>query len=180
MFSSKSARVGAVLLLSAGLPLLATAPSGAAGGNRCVSVNGVTLVQIGTAECTSTPSEGSLPNIAIANGDHSFAAAHTGDNNQARANGPGSRATAARGGNNIATATGDHSSASAVFSENGVATATGKNSSATVSLSTNGAATATGAGSSADAGMGDHNTAIARGGCTATALDGDNLTATCP
>ena len=147
----------------------------------------------------SPMSTGSHPNIAIASGDHSFAAAHTGANNRARATGPGSEATAARGDNNTATARGSHNNAAAVFSENGIATAIGTNNSVRASLGSNNTATATGANNSVDVGQGDNNTArargagssafalqgdgntaIARGGCTASAISVSNMTVICP
>ena len=95
--------------------------------NLCVSVNGVDRVQLGTATCSSTVSDGAA-NVARANGDGAFAAAGTaaGDSgNRATATGDGATAFATFGDNNTATATGDDAFAIAAFGDNNTATATG-------------------------------------------------------
>src|SRR5689334_12776589 len=123
------------MLLSVGLPVLAvTSRAGAANGeNRCVSVDGVKLVQSGTAECESSPSHGTQPNIAIANGANSQAFVNRGDNNEARANGPNSVALVEFGSDSKATANGPDSGAFAGIGNNNTATANGAKSHALAS-----------------------------------------------
>ncbi len=126
----------------------------------CVSVNGVERVDLGTATCSSTVSDGAA-NVARANGDGAFAEAGfvAGDSgNRATATGDGANAFAEDGDNNTATATGD-ATAFAGDGDNNIATATGDDALAL-------------------AGDGDNNTATATGNCLALAL-GDDQTDSC-
>jgi hypothetical protein len=98
--------VGVVAALTAATVGVASAQGGP---NLCVSVNGVNVVELGTASCFSVESDGAA-NVARATGDGAFAqaGANVGDSgNRATATGDNARAFAVIGDNNTATATGD-------------------------------------------------------------------------
>ena len=129
----------------------------------CVSVNGVDRVDLGTATCFSTVSDGAA-NVARASGDAAFAEAGfvAGDSgNRATATGDGAAATASSGDNNTVTATGDLAFAFADDGDSNTATATGD-------------------GANAGAFSGDNNTATATatGACTVI-VRGDDQTDSC-
>ena len=112
----------------------------------CVSIDAVTIIEVGDPTCFSTQSTGNGPNIAVvhgasyddetpsarafngdnntalADGDGSSAQAFTGDNNTAIADGLGADARASEGDDNTATATGDHAQAVVVLGDNNTAT----------------------------------------------------------
>jgi len=140
---------------------LSTGPAGGASkANRCVSINGVAVVQSGTAVCISTPPTGTQPNVARATGENSIAEAAVGAGNSATANGPGSIAVAAVGDSNTATANGNGSRSGAGPGNNNAATANGR-------------------GSLAQTGSGTGNTVKAHGPCTIIVVGSDNVTRTC-
>ena len=101
-------------------------PTGAASNaNQCLSINGASVVQRGTAICISSPSGSSEPNVARATGDNSVAEAVLGNGNTATANGSGSAAAAGTGDGNTATANGNGSRAAAGSGTGNTATANG-------------------------------------------------------
>jgi hypothetical protein len=135
-------------------------PTGAASNaHRCLSINGVAVVQSGTATCISSPSGSSEPNVARATGDNSTAEAILGNGDSATAHGKGSVAVAVLGNGNTATANGSGSAAVAGQGNGNTATANGH-------------------GSLAVAAQGNGNTATANGHCRAASL-GNNMTDTC-
>ena len=138
---------------------LAAATGAASNAHRCLSINGVSVVQSGTATCISSPSGSPEPNVARATGDNSVAEAILGNGDAATAHGKGSVAVSVLGNGNTATANGSGSSALAGQGNGNTATANGH-------------------GSSALAAQGNGNTATANGPCRAASL-GDNLAVTC-
>jgi hypothetical protein len=157
---------------------LATPTGAASNANRCLSINGYSVVQSGTAICISSPSGSSEPNVARATGANSVAEAVLGNGDTATANGDGSLALAVLGNGNTATANGNGSGAAAGTGDRNTATANGNGSGAVAGNGTSNTATANGHGSSAVAGTGDNNTATANGPCRAESLAG-NMTDTC-
>jgi hypothetical protein len=149
------------MALIGGAPIaLSTGPAaGASNANRCVSVNGVAVVQSGTAACISTPSTGAEPNVARASGNGSVAEAAIGSGNTATANGPGSVAVAV-GDSNTATANGNGSQSAAGPGNNNTSTANGR-------------------GSLAETGSASGNTVTANGPCTIIVVGGADVTRTC-
>jgi hypothetical protein len=148
-------------LIGAAPVALSTVPAGgASNASRCVSINGVPVVQSGTAVCISTPSTGAEPNVARASGEDSVAEAAVGSGNTATANGPGSVAVAAIGDANTATANGNGSRAGAGPGNDNTSTANGR-------------------GSLAQTGSGSANTVTANGPCTIIVVGGGNETRTC-
>jgi hypothetical protein len=151
----------AVTTMLVGGPFVGLAgPTGAASNaNRCLSINGVSIVQSGTATCISSPSGSAEPNVARATGDNSAAEAILGNGDAATAHGNGSSAVAVLGNGNTATANGNGSSA-------------------VTGMGNGNTATANGHGSLALALQGNGNSATANGPCRAASL-GNNITDTC-
>jgi hypothetical protein len=151
----------AVTAMMVGAPLVGLAgPTGAASSaGRCLSINGASVIQRGTATCISSPSGTAEPNVARATGDNSVAEAIVGNGNTATANGNGSLALAALGDGNTATANGSGSGASAGNGNGNTATANGH-------------------GSAAAAGNGTGNAATANGPCSVVSL-GNDMRDTC-
>jgi len=149
----------AALLTGASVALLADPAGSESDASRCVSINGVAVVQSGTATCISTLSTGAEPNVARATGDDSVAEAAVGSGNTATANGPGSIAVAGVGNNNTATANGKDSRSGAGPGDNNSSTANGR-------------------GSLAETGNGTGNTVTANGHC-AIVVSGSYMTRTC-
>ncbi len=112
----------------------------------CVSIDGVTIVQRGTAICDSTASNSAQPNIATATGPRSDAVASGAAGNLATANGMDSFARTFGGAGNVATADGGDTAAVASDGNNNSATATGGYSFANASSGDNNSATATAGG----------------------------------
>jgi hypothetical protein len=146
--------------MTGGSVALLTGPAGGeSNASRCVSINGVAVVQSGTATCISTLSTGAEPNVARANGKDSVAEAAIGSGNTATANGKGSIAVAGVGNNNTATANGKDSRSGAGPGDNNSSTANGR-------------------GSLAETGNGTGNTATANGHCEIV-VSGSNVTQSC-
>jgi len=148
------------LIAGASVAFLTGPAAGDSNANLCVSINGVAVVQSGSATCISTLSTGAEPNVARATGEDSVAEAAVGSGNQATANGPGSIAVAALGNNNTATANGKDSRSGAGNGNNNASTANGR-------------------GSRAETGNGSSNTATANGHCAIVVAGVSNVTRTC-
>ena len=145
--------------------------------NVAVSINGFTLLQLGSATATS----GTPWDLAIALGMNSAASATTANHSIAIAMGTGSTASAGFNGNHdIATAMGTDSTASAGFAGNhDIATVMGAGSTASAGFNGNhDTATVMGTDSTASAGFtGSHDLATVNGNMlTATATGGNHLT----
>lgn len=181
MLRSMRSRVGVltVVMSFAGLSVLgASAPAGAAGvANYCLSINGVSVLQSGTALCESVQSFGTKPSIAVAVGDGAQAMAF-GDNADVRAYGPHAKAKVERGNDDTAIAIGRDSAAYAAWGDHNTAIGFGRNGRGGASFGNYNIAIGVGPNSDAEAGDSDHNTAIAHGACTALATGG--VTVTCP
>src|SRR5689334_22000436 len=159
-FKSRAVMVAVTAMMVEGPVVGLAGPTGAASrANRCLSINGVSVVHGGTATCISSPSGTLEPNVARATGDSSVAEALAGNGDTATANGNGSLAVAVLGNGNTATANGSGSAAAAGTGDGNTATANGN-------------------GSRAAAGSGTGNTATANGPCRAASV-GNNTTDTC-
>jgi hypothetical protein len=164
--SSEAANAGPLQTLAQDLP----------GPNVAVSINGFTLLQLGSATATS----GTPGDLAIAIGRNSAASATTANHSTAIAMGAGSTASAGFAGNHdVATAWGAGSTASAGFKGNhDVATAWGAGSTASAGFKGNhDIATVMGTDSTASAGFsGSHDRAAVFGNMlTATATGANHL-----
>jgi hypothetical protein len=141
----------------------------------CVSIDGAQVIQNGFAGCSSHPTTGTAPNIAVGHGIWTDPDAQTGDNNTATADGNRTKATAANGvnasanasngDNNAATAIGDGTEASAFAGSNNLATVTAKFGLANASNGSYKTATSAYFRGQAVARWGDRNTAVANGFC---------------
>ncbi len=123
--------------------------------NICISADGVSILQRGTASCTTI------------------------GGTSAMAHGAGARAAAQAGSGNRAVADGDWSSAIAQLGSGNTARATGPRAQAVAQLGDGNTATATGTAAGAFAGNGDRNTALAQGTCSAIASGGSDLYEEC-
>ena len=163
LFSLSVFALALVPLLGSGVTTVS-----ANGGDLCISINGVEVVDtmLDGATCRSTESDAGRPNIARAyDGGSAFAGSVAGDSgNMASATGQGSFAKAGFGDNNMAIANGDDSRAFAEYGDNNTAIANGDDSFAIAGGSTFGST--------------DNNTAIAIGACLVDASAGDE-TVTC-
>jgi len=93
--------------------------------DMCVSVDGADVLARGNTTCTSDPSPGGGPNVAVANGDNASATALDGYDNRATSVGFGAQAQAFGGHGNTANATGTNSSAAANTGNDNTAVANG-------------------------------------------------------